>query len=247
MAEGLARRIRKVLYVLRSPRLWRPVLLSGAVPAIEHLPVLRGFQFDTVLDIGANRGQFTILARQLWPSSEILSFEPLSEPADRLARSIRATDRTQLFRFALGDVPDTSAMQISRRDDSSSLLRIGEQQLDVFPGTGVKGEANVEVRRLDSLVGTSSLGRRTLVKLDVQGYELNVLRGMGELLASCDVFLIELSFVELYEGQALAHEVIGWLHERGFSLVALGVPITRDGQVVQADGLFTARPSSRGG
>jgi hypothetical protein len=80
-----------------------------------------------------------------------------------------------------------------------------------------------------------------LAKIDVQGSELNVIQGMGQEIRQIDYIYAELSFVELYEGQALAGETIGYLDGQGYSLV--GLYNTRgDGmQAIQADALFRRR------
>ena len=91
-----------------------------------------------------------------------------------------------------------------------------------------------------------ALAEGSLLKIDVQGYELEVLRGCENLLDRFAAVYVECSFVELYEGQALAHEVIDWLHAREFYLDRIGL-VTFDtrGVSVQADLLFLRRPSMK--
>ena len=88
----------------------------------------------------------------------------------------------ELHEVALGEVKRTAQFHVSRRADSSSLLPIGELQSRLFPGTEERGTINVEVVPLDSLEAHWRSASRALLKLDVQGYELNVLRGARQAL-----------------------------------------------------------------
>jgi hypothetical protein len=105
----------------------------------------------------------------------------------------------------------------------------------------------VEVRTLDGMAGTTLL-RPLVIKIDVQGGELEVLRGAEETLLSTDALLIECSFVELYAGQALAHEVIAHLASRGFRLAGAHDPeYGPGGECIQADLLFERTEPADGG
>ena len=72
--------IKKGIFCALRPRLW-PLLLRRIAPAIEHIGPLSRFSFRTVVDVGANRGQFAAVARRLFPAARIYSFEPLEGPA----------------------------------------------------------------------------------------------------------------------------------------------------------------------
>jgi hypothetical protein len=132
-------------------------------------------------------------------------------------------------------------MHISGRDDSSSLLPIGERQAATFPGTEEVGTATIEVAPLDCFISATEIEPRALLKLDVQGYELQALQGCESLLDRFAYVYAECSFVELYAGQALAHEVVAWLEARGFRLSGThNMTYDASGREVQADFLFAA-------
>jgi hypothetical protein len=103
------------------------------------------------------------------------------------------------------------------------------------------GTATIVVGPLDSFVSAAEIESPALLKLDVQGFELKALRGCESLLDQFAFVYVECSFIELYTGQALAHEVVAWLEQRGFRLSGTH-NMTRDasGREVQADFLFTA-------
>jgi hypothetical protein len=137
-------------------------------------------------------------------------------------------------------------MHLSKRDDSSSLLAITRLQDEIFPGTEEVGTVVVRVAPLAVFLEADSIVEPALLKIDVQGYELEVLRGCEPLLRRFDVVYCECSFVELYEGQCLAGDVIAWLAERGFTMTGVfNAAYDASGRAVQADFLFTRRETKR--
>jgi FkbM family methyltransferase len=217
-------------------------LRHGVAPAIEHDAVLRGLKFDFVVDVGANRGQFSLVCRRLNPQAAIVAFEPQEGPA-RTYRAVFEKDaRTRLHVSALAPQRGGMKMNISASDDSSSLLPISKLQTENFPGTGAVEVRSVSAGPLSDFVNPAELGMSNLLKIDVQGFELEVLKSAEPLLSLFDKVYAECSFAALYEGQALADEIIAWLEERGFRLSGQFNPAyTRSGTLLQADLLFENR------
>ena len=119
-------------------------------------------------------------------------------------------------------------------------------QQRLFPGTGEVRTETIRMRRLADLVPAGDIKTPALLKLDVQGFELEVLRGCEELLECFAYVYAECSFVELYSGQALAHDVIGWLAGRGFVLGGVyNMSYDSLGRAVQGDFLFCNSRESR--
>ncbi len=230
----------KLAAILRvSP--WRYALRRYRVAAgAEHLPVLRQFRdCRTVVDIGANRGQFALVARQCFPAARIVSFEPLPGPAAVFRRVFAGDDAVTLHEAALGPKAEEATMHVSARDDSSSLLPISSLQSEMFPGTAEATTTRVRVAPLDVFVHPENLAAPAMLKLDVQGFELDALRGCESLLHCFGWVYCECSFVELYSGQALAAEIIDWLSDRGFRLKGMFNPAyDMHGRAIQADFLF---------
>lgn len=229
----------KALRLLSATQHWPP-LLKGVAAAVEHahLKVSCG-EVNTVVDIGANRGQFSLIARRCFPAARIVAFEPLVAPAAKFS-AVFARDRNiVLHRFAIGAESHEAVMHLSRRDDSSSLLPILGLQDSIFPGTGEVGTLKVPVEPLDRVLSADQIRSPALLKLDVQGYELSALKGCERLLAAFRFVYLELSFVELYQGQALADEIVAYLQGRGFRLRgAYNLAHDRAGCAVQGDFLF---------
>jgi FkbM family methyltransferase len=233
-------KLRKLLGILRVGA-WRKALLrQGVAAATEHVRVL-GFLdgLRTIVDIGANRGQFALTARHFFPESLILSFEPLPDPARTYTRVFKGDERVSVRQVAIGPRSGEAVMYVSQKDDCSSLLPISPEQERIFPGTGGAGTTKVAVATLSECLPESTLHAPALLKLDVQGFELDALRGCESLLGRFDWIYVECPFTELYKGQSYADQVIPWLRERGFVLRGFYNAIYDSaGSAVQADFLF---------
>ncbi|KAA0098108.1 FkbM family methyltransferase [Mycolicibacterium sp. P1-18] len=238
---GSVRRLKKLFLILASrDRAWWRALVLGVPAGVEHGSVLRSLECSTVVDVGANRGQFALAARRRWPAAQVMSFEPLDRPASTFRRVFSRDPLTTLHEFAIGPREDVASMHLSRSDDSSSLLAITRLQDTVFPGTDEIGTVDVRVAPLAAFVNPGSMVEPALLKIDVQGYELEVLRGCEPLLSEFTLIYCECSFVELYEGQGLAGDVVRWLADHDFTMAGVFNAAYDDGgRAVQADFLFT--------
>ena len=231
-------KIKKLLILLKYPEFIR-ALFKGAAAGIEHLSVLRNLNCDFVIDVGANRGQFALTARKVFPDACIHSFEPLDEPA-KIFESVFSSDtNTHLHRCAIGSERATMTIHVSERDDSSSLLPIGRSQSELFPNTGESETRMTSVLPLGEVIKVDDVTNCSLLKIDVQGYELEVLKGCKTVLEKITYIYVECSFIELYKGQAFASEVIDFLHQINFVLCGVhNICYDHDGKAIQADFLF---------
>lgn len=237
----IARRLHQLAKAVRllPNAAFRHGLMHGVGAAIEHRRQIAALDLATIVDVGANVGQFTLLVTFLFPRARVIAFEPLVGPASRFARLFAGNDNVTLHRAALGPAESTASMHVSRSADSSSLLPIGSLQAEIFPGTEEVGTEAVTVAPLDRFVAAGDIVAPALLKIDVQGYELEVLRGAASLLDRFAWIYVEASFQRLYEGQALAGEVADFLGRHGFA-EAGRYNLARDaaGREVQADFLF---------
>ena len=233
----LALRLLKIMTMVRHPVCWRAACL-GVAPAIEHLPALRGLSVDGVIDVGGNRGQFTFACRLAGLNVPIVAFEPIPAEAAKYRVVHGGVPGITLIESALGDAAGTAELHLSRSADSSSLLPIGRAHVDIFPATEEVGTITVAVRRLDDLAANWAGRSRQLLKLDVQGFELNVLRGAEATLLACSYVYAECSEIVLYEGQALRPAIVQFLGAHGFSEQGRFNPQYQGAQLVQADYLF---------
>lgn len=187
-----------------------------------------------VLDGGASTGVWTRQCLSVFPEASYLLIDPLEENVAPLSQ-LAANPRVQYWRGVLassaGEIP------FHLHGDQSSPLA---SQFSQDPAT------LVPARTLDSFLGNELDAPPDLIKLDVQGYELEILKGAEECLRSTEFLLLELSYRQIYEGGPLAHEVIAYLGERGFRIYDICTYTQRnsDGELAQSDVLF-ARETSR--
>lgn len=237
------RKGRKLALLLGEPAYRRP-LRQRVAATVEHEAVPFAADYKTVVDVGAGRGQFAVFALKRFPNARIIGFEPLPDSFRTASLVTADSGRVDLRQQAIGAAPGRSRIFMTADADSSSLRRPTSEQVQRFPGTDSVDRAEVEVVKLDDAV--EALPRPALLKLDLQGGELDALTGADRLLDSIDAVFVECSFVELYEGQALADEVICRLRDRGFRLQGMFSPIYgADGACIQADLLFASSGALR--
>ena len=234
-------RISKLIALLRNPFYRRTLFRYRVAAAVEHDALLKrlGKDLRTVVDIGANRGQFALVARFHAPEARIIAFEPLEEPAEVFQRMFRQDTLMELHRCAVGAHASEAVMHLSKADDSSSLLPITALQTRVFPGTQERGTRRVTVRPLTDVLLPRQITPPSLLKIDVQGYELQVLEGGVALLDCFDYLLVECSYAVFYKDQALAGEVLSYLEKVGFVLIQrCNLIYDQHGVPLQADFFF---------
>jgi FkbM family methyltransferase len=238
----MVHKIIKFIRILEENMYFRALTRYGVAAGIEHSQLLSYMgkeDFQTIADIGANRGQFSLVARKCFPEARIHSFEPLKEPATIFQRVFASDPNVTLHEIAIGPEDKNAIIHVSSADDSSSLLPIASLQSTLFPGTEEKEERTVAVKRLDSVLNREDIEQPALLKIDVQGFEKEVLEGCKSLLPCFSHIYVECSFVELYAGQALAHEVISLLEGVGFVLSGVyNLYYDKKGVAIQGDFLF---------
>ncbi len=228
-------KLQKIAKIVRYAE-GRRGLTHGVAAAVEHEEFLKNHGFGTILDAGTNKGQFSLIAVCCQPSVRIIGFEPLSGPARKYRRLFDGCTNIELRQVALGSLPGEAEVHISQRDDSSSLLPITDTQTRTFAGTCEVGLEKVRVETLDRVIDVARLPRPVLLKIDVQGFELELLKGAESSLASIDHVYSELSFLPFYAGQPLAPEVVRWLSDRGFNMAGVyHIAYSASGLAVQAD------------
>jgi FkbM family methyltransferase len=229
----------KLLKILCSIKFIKSTI-KGIAPTTEHIQLLKSINnLITIIDIGANKGQFSLSARHVFKDSNIFSFEPLEKPASEFKKLFNSDNKVTLFQSAIGPQKENVEMHVSKRKDSSSILPIGNRQSSIFPGTEESHIEEIKVGPLHQFLSKEEFKKRVFVKIDVQGYELDVLKGCEELIHLFDFIYVECSFIELYEGQALAHEVIKYLNSRSFELKGIyNTFYHKNGIAVQSDFLF---------
>lgn len=228
---------------LRAMRTWKPFSLT-AFHMMKRLQT-EAVTFRSIIDGGANIGQFARAALETFPEAELIAFEPLPDVAAVLEKNLSDTGRARVVVSALGPATGTLTFHRNAYSLSSSALPLHQNHRDAFPDAQEESEVEVPVGRLDDLLGDFELASPSLLKLDLQGFEIPAFQGAPETLRVVDFILVETAFRPLYEGEALFPELHAFLKERGFRFLRpLDVLEGPDGTIVQMDALFVRSGSA---
>jgi FkbM family methyltransferase len=224
--------------IVRTERLHRQFLetVDGRLQQ-----ALQRHGIELVIDIGANVGQFASDLLRHGYSGHIVSVEPLPEVHARLCEAAAAHPRwTVAEPMALGPQAGTVMLQVAGNSVSSSVLPMLERHVSAAPESRTTGALPVRQDTADAVFAARVEAVRTLVKIDTQGYEREVLLGAPRCLEHAALLLMELSVVPLYEGQWLWLEAVAFMQARGFEPVFLQPDFAdpRTGDVLQYNGLF---------
>ena len=213
---------------------WGP---RGFISTFERIKKQQ-ISLEQIIDVGAARGQWTRECMAVWPGADYFLIEPQEENWDRLKRLQNEHRQVKFWIGGLGGAP--GSMDLYIHDEQSSFLR------SEFSQSTDSQLLKVEIRTLDSFMEAGDIAAPDLIKLDVQGYEIEVLKGAERCLESAELLLIEVSYRKIYEKSPLAHEVVSWVGQRGFRILDICTYTQRpwDGELAQSDILF-ARESSR--
>jgi FkbM family methyltransferase len=199
-------------------------------------------KIDFVVDVGANSGQFAKQCRDHGYQGHILSFEPTSAAHASLLESATADPLwTVAERMALGATTGEADINIAANSFSSSILPMLDSHLSAAPYSAYLHSEKTPVRRLDDVLTTPPSAHNIFLKLDVQGFESQVLAGAVQTLSRTLAVQLEMSLVPLYEGEILFQQMCSEMNRLGFDLWDLE-PSFRDsatGRLLQVDGVFT--------
>ena len=222
---------------------------SGSGPSaydLRRARLMEELGITLVLDVGAGQGWYGAGLRECGYCERIISFEPLPTSYEALCRKACQDQAWRTENVALGCEAGECVIHVAGNLASSSFLPMAERHVRAAPQAAYSGECVVSRATLDACAGSLLVsGDRVMLKLDVQGYEKEVLAGAPATLRSVDLLDIELSFCTLYEGQPSFPEMIAYLYEAGFTAVAMADEFVewQTGRTLQANGLFERRAS----
>lgn len=204
--------------------------------------LFKKFGIDTVLDVGANRGQYGKYLREIIGyKGRIISFEPLSSAHGELTKTTMADSSWTARKHALGNKNEKTEINIAGNSYSSSILEMLPSHVKAAPESKYIGKEQIEVITLDSIFeGICSKEQNILLKIDTQGYERFVIEGARNSLPFIDTIQLEMSLIPLYQDELLFDEMYRVLYQRGYRIVSIGPEFFDDetGQVLQVNSLF---------
>ena len=225
----------KIIECLKNPKFYK-IYFNGTSPLFELAPLLEVInEAKTLIDVGSNKGQFSILARKFFPDIEIHSFEPQIEELN-IQKKILGNKNINYYNFALGDEDKELNLYITKRKDSSSLLKPIQTISSKYLTKEIR---KVSVKKLDKILALRNIKRPSILKLDVQGFELEVLKGSLEIFKMIDYIITEVSFIEIYENQVMENKLLDFIYSKKFKLEKKCNSSKIDKQLFQEDVLFT--------
>lgn len=213
--------IRKVLHKLgyeirrindtsgqHSPDMWTWLRASGSI--------------QTIVDIGANNGDFAQYLASYFDAKRTFAIEPLPTFAEKIRDRAKTIRNLTVFECAVADYESRTTLFENAYAPASSLLHVSRLSMNEFPQTaGQQKEISVTVHRLDDLIDPHELKEAVFIKVDVQGLEDKVIRGGERTFRAAKFVLIEMSSVAMYDGQPLFEEVHELLTGMGFRFAGI--------------------------
>ena len=235
LKESLKRGLQRAGY--RVSRL-RPENRFDAMADTLALLHRLGYEPDVIIDAGANQGNWTRIAANVFPEAHIHMIEPQPACQPALTALLRQNAKLALYPFAVTRPGVTKVRMSGLGADGSGAWVLGD---------GEKANEFIEcgASTLDQLLEDRiTAGQRCLLKLDMEGHEFQALQGAGHLLSMVEVILTEVRFFKS-EQAPLFRDILCMLHSASFDLfdVAALAPRARDGRLRSGDAVFVRKNS----
>jgi FkbM family methyltransferase len=206
---------------------------------------LRSVQPTTVLDVGANVGQYGLELRSLGYQGKIQSFEPFPssfETLKKLADQSQPAKAWQVHNFGLGEKEGETRLNVFKESTFNSVREALPESPGHYDGITPVETVSIKISTLNSIWNELNLSNeRVFLKMDTQGYELPILEGGSSTLEKIRGIQLEVSFTPLYKGQPCAEDIIPFLRNRGFLLFGAwpGQGIRgKNGEIFEMDFIF---------
>ena len=196
---------------------------------------------DCVLDVGANIGQYANNLRRIGYKKKIISFEPLSSAYKILQNKSVKDELWTSYNYGIGEENKEVNINISKNSYSSSILDILPLHTESEPQSEYFSKETISIKKLENLNEIDiEKFNKVFIKIDTQGYEEQVLQGIGKLINKIEGIQIELSLYPLYKNQTLFLELYKKIKELGFDLwdFQRGFGDVNSGKIYQLDGIF---------
>jgi FkbM family methyltransferase len=205
--------------------------------SLELLELLKPLSPAVIYDVGAFTGTWTLLAKAIFQTAQIHAFEPIGSNCESFRSFTRDLLDVTLYPVGLAKESGVKNMHVLNRLDASSLLEATELAKNTYSLAEISQE-HVNMVALDAYAAQQNIPLPDLIKLDIQGYELEAMKGAERCLAHAQALICEVSFRPLYQGQPYFFELIEFLGRRRFHPYALSVDTLLGAPLFQTDILF---------
>lgn len=174
-----------------------------------------------IFDVGAFDGRSSIQYNKLFPMARIFSFEPFNESYDLLLAGVKKFTNIKTFNLGLYEISGKLDLNCNNLPSTNSILVSNEMISEIDIATKTINKQTIEVTTLDQFTKLNEIDRIDILKLDVQGTELSVLKGSTELLTNqkIRVIYLETEFVEIYKNQPLFSDVFDFLSKYNYKFI----------------------------
>jgi FkbM family methyltransferase len=208
-----------------------------------HAKLIKDQNINLVLDCGANIGQFVEQLRENYSyKGDVVSFEPLDDAFQLLNAKTKNDAHWIAYNYALGDLAGKCNINVSKNSQSSSLLGMQMTHVIAAPESMYTDRQVAEIKTLDGIYASiGACDKNVMLKADVQGYEMKLLKGAEESLSHIKAVRLEMSVISLYESEVLIEDILSYMRSKGFRLHAIEPNFCdpETGAILQVDGLFS--------
>jgi FkbM family methyltransferase len=192
-----------------------------------------------IIDVGGFDGKVAVKFAEAFPEAQIYTFEPIRKHFDNLQNTIRSYPSITSFNVALGDSTEEKQINQLHNDSSSSILAAADLIENHFFATHLapKGTENIFIKRLDDILSANT-AHISILKIDVQGFELNVLKGSINTLKKVYIIVLEMQNHDFYKEAPMYFELDAYLRSQGFELFDLLPAIRNDMKLYEWDAIY---------
>jgi len=204
--------------------------------AVRHLQA-KGLAPRVILDVGAAQGCWTNFASTCFPDAEFFMIDPLTENQAALESLCLHNPRFHYLLLGAGRESRSLTMNVTPDLDGSSLCE--------FPNPDARRQRQIQVEPIDRLLNDARIQPPDLVKIDVQGWELEVLAGGQRLFDTAHVFILEVNLFKFTPDCPLVHEVVAYMASKNYRVFDLAGTLRRpfEDDLGQMDLVFVSNSS----
>lgn len=195
---------------------------------------------NVIIDVGANVGNWSAMSESYLKPKKLFMIEPLPELIKQLNLRFNDFYRYTIWQGVFDESEGTKIFNITTSCSSSSILKpFSHISKNISADLTLQKTINVTSSTIDSFCINNNISFIDILKLDIQGAELRVLKGAVNVLPKIQYIILEVSFQEIYEGQVLFCEIHNWLSEREYELCRLfDLNSDKNGRLFQADACY---------
>ena len=191
--------------------------LKNEFDDMKYLYYLRNKEPEVIFDCGANIGFVTHKFIEKFSKAHIYAFEPNPSVFDKLNHHYSGNDYVHCFNMGIGDKSGEMVFYINKNSGTSSFLRPTEYHTSNIASKKITPK-NVEITTIDEIMSKENLKHIDILKLDIEGFELNALKGIKNIEEKVSIVYLEVNLIPTYEDQPLIEDLIKYLRNANFHL-----------------------------